>query len=300
LVSCADDSSVDREPEDQATGEFIDDSTYRVFPANADNFDIAEFRLWVPETENRVKAVLVLLGSHNFNGLGLGSTEEWRSFALREEVAILSVHFKVLDSWTGYYPDAHLGTGQALLTALQKLSEASGNNYINDLPFLLRGYSAGGVFSYSFSAFQPDRVVAFANIRGGGLNVTPDNNLKVPGLMFYGDEDLPERNERIKGIVASRRSVGGLWCLVREPHTGHYGELKEPDNLIRMLFSKALNKRLQGNHQNLTEIKEAEGWLGDQVSYETAPYNEFPGDKTMASWLLDEEFASNWKGLQEN
>ncbi len=300
LIGC-DEENNDPDPvQDQPLGEFIDENTYRVFPKKQDNFGVAEFRLWVPESNEQVRAVVILLGSYNFNGLGLAKTFEWQAFGNLENVALLGVNFKTISDVSGYYPEAHLGSGQALLNALAKLAERSGNEYIKDLPLLLRGYSAGGVFSYSFSGFKNERVLAFANIRGGGLSFTQDTNKGIPGLMIYGENDAPQRNSRIISTVEEKRSAGGNWSLLKEPGVDHYGELIKPDIFIRMLFKKVLATRLKEGSNELYALDESDGWLGDPSTLEIYPFSEFTGDKTKASWLIDEEFAKSWKDFQQD
>jgi len=300
LMAC-DGENNDPDPiQDQPLGEFIDENTYRVFPTNQDNFGVAEFRLWVPESTEKVRAVLVLLGSYNYNGLGLAKTFQWQAFGDLENIAIVGVNFKTISDVAGYYPEAHLGSGQALLNALAKLAERNGNDYLKDLPLLLRGYSAGGVFSYSFSDFKHERVLAFANIRGGSLNFTRDINSGIPGLMIYGENDAPQRNSRIISTVEEKRNEGGNWSLLKEPGVDHFGELTKPDSFIRMFFQKVLASRLTDGSNELNDLAESDGWLGDPSTLEIYPYDEFIGDKTKASWLIDEEYAKSWKAFQQD
>ena len=158
-------------------GEFLDENTYKVFAMPEDNFDVAEFRLWVPETADPIRAVAVLTHSYNSNGLGFANATFWQDFARKENIAILAVHLKNLDDSAVSYTEAHRGSGDALLKSLGILAKEGGYSYIKDLPFLMRGYSAGGVFSYSFSSFRPERMLAFANMRGGSLKFTSENNV---------------------------------------------------------------------------------------------------------------------------
>ena len=92
--SCGEDSEEMISQPETKIGEFIDENTYRVFPKKDDNFGVAEFRLWVPETSQSLKAVAVLVHSYNSNGLGFANSVYWQEFAKKENVALLAVHLK--------------------------------------------------------------------------------------------------------------------------------------------------------------------------------------------------------------
>ena len=283
--------------EQVSVGEFIDDWSYNVNPTSTSNFDIAAFRLWVPENTSNLKAILVLASSSNSNALGLADSEEWQKYAVANNLAIISVHLKSSGT-SGYYAEASGGSGKALLTALEKITERNNISAIADLPFLLRGYSAGGVFSYFFSAYKPERVIAFANIRGGGLSVTSDSNKLIPGMMLIGELDTPSRNETMKSLVQLNRNNYGLWSYVVEPKNDHFGSLKNSDELIKLFFTSVLAQRVSKQNNELLTLSESSGWLGDNVSKNLFSYNDYPGYKNLASWLITEEFANSWKDYQ--
>jgi hypothetical protein len=297
IFSCGGDSAEPELEEDVILGEFIDENTYRVFPQPSQNFEVAEFRLWLPEINGQLKAIAVLLQGHNSNGMGLSQSSLWQDFARKENLALIGVHFKS-GSYGGYYPNSEEGSGLALLTALEKLSKNAGQEYLKELPFLLRGYSAGGLFSHSFSAFRHERVLAFGNIRGGGLDLTPNINKGIPGIMFYGENDFENRNERIIEVVELKRSIGGNWCLVKEPVVDHFGRLDRTDSLLQKLFSKVLAKRLVEGSKDLLPLEETEGWLGNHSTFEIDAYENYSGNPSKASWLIDEEFARSWQKFQ--
>ncbi len=279
-------------------GEFIDETTYRVFPTDADNFQAAEFRLWIPETTDPIRAVVVLTHSYNSNGLGFAYSSYWQNFAKNENVAILAVYLGNVSTSTNSYTDADGGSGKALLKSLEILAEEKGQGYIKDLPLLMRGYSAGGVFSYSFSGFLPERMLAFANIRGGSLNPTPENNNRIPGLLFYGENDSPQSNSRIVGVIAAKRIEGANWALVMEPGMDHFGPLEGPEDMIQSFFSTVLAKRLEPGTNKIKDIAEDEGWLGSNSKLEAYSFSDYPYGKTTASWLIDEDFAKSWLVFQ--
>ena len=299
MYNCSNDSDTESAPiieEALPVGEFLDDWTFKVNPRHLDNFDIAEFRLWVPEDTSNLKAILVLSHSYNSNGLGLTLSESWRDYARDEQLGILAVHFKSLTS--GFYGEASGGSGQALIKALDTLAYKNNLGNINTLPFVMRGYSAGGVFSYNFSAFKPNRVIAFSNIRGGSIAPTGNAHRKVPGLMLIAEMDNPTRNDVIINTVLSKRIIHALWAYAIEPNETHFGSVTNSDILTRQFFSSIIAERVTENSNELLDITESTGWLGNHGSNDYYTYTNYPGDKTQASWLLNEEFAVKWKDYQ--
>jgi hypothetical protein len=298
IWACSDDSS---EPQVEVveSGEFLDEFTYRVFPKPGDNFDIAEFRLWFPEAVEGTKLILVLSHSYNSNGLGMADSKIWQEYAKAEHMAILSVHFKNLTDSGGYYALANEGSGKALLEALTVLSNKHEHGFLAELPMVLRGYSAGGVFSHSFSSFLPRRVVAFANIRGGGVQDSGEENINIPGLMFYGELDNQGRNDRIKEVVVDKRSIGGQWAVVQESQVDHFGSSEKADALIREFFSSCARKRLTEGSNELMTLSEERGWLGNNSTYEVKSFDQYAQEKEHASWLVDSDFARLWSDFQK-
>ena len=279
---------------------FLDDWTYKVYPKYGNSFDIAEFRLWVPQDINTIKAILILTHSYNSNGLGLANSKEWQEYAKEEHLAILAVYFKTFDDSSPYYAEASGGSGDALVKALEMISKKNDLSNISNLPFVMRGYSAGGVFSTNFSNFKPDRVIAFANIRGGNIDDISVNNKSIPCIMLAGEYDNQLRNKAIKNAVLSNRVAGGVWCYALEPEVDHYGNLGRSDQLVRDFFSIALDKRLDEKSIKLQSISEESGWLGNHTTKEIYPFHSYPENKNEASFLINEDFALKWKAYQLN
>ncbi len=299
LLSCGGESDDPiREPE-IAYGEFIDENTYNVNPTESDNFQIAQFRLWVPPSVEELKAVVVLTHSYNSNGLGFANSPYWQEFARIEKVAILAVYLSNFQGFINSYTDAGGGSGKAMLKSLELLSNRIGKDYIKDLPLLMRGYSAGGVFSYSFSGFLPERMLAFANIRGGGMSETSENNIQVPGLMFYAENDSQQRNFIIVDIIANKRLQNAQWALIKEPAYDHFGPLEKAEDMIQLFFSKVLAKRLDPVTNHVINLDERQGWLGSNAKLEAYDFTTYPYNKASSSWLIDEEFAQKWIEFQQ-
>jgi hypothetical protein len=64
-----------------------------------------------------LKAVLILASSYNSNGMGLAHKKDWRQYAEKENLSLLSVHLKSTPTGNSY-TDASGGSGAALLKAV--------------------------------------------------------------------------------------------------------------------------------------------------------------------------------------
>ncbi|WP_024770234.1 hypothetical protein [Aquimarina macrocephali] len=283
-------------------GKFLDDWTFHVNQQSTGGFDIAEFRLWVPDPTDvsGLKAILVITPHFNGNGLGNADSEAWQEYARNNNIGLIGVRLKTLNSIAAFdtYANAEEGSGQALLTALEAIAEKNNIPEVTTLPFLLKGYSAGGMFSYFFSAFKPDRVIAFANIRGWAIS-TKNESKDIPGLMLIAEMDTPSRGITImKQVVETNRAQNGLWSYAVEPNADHFTPLAKSDELIKLFFSSALAYRVDGTSRELLPISETSGWLGNKVSKNIFSYETYPDNKNEAVWLIDEGFANTWKDYQ--
>src|SRR6185437_12543759 len=112
----------------------------------------------------------------------------WQDFANRNDIALIGCHFadKPHDEFVENYANAGQGSGQALIEALVSFSTLSDHPELANAPLLLWGMSAGGEFNYEFTAWKPERVIAFVVNKGGiyysALLSREARN--VPGILF--------------------------------------------------------------------------------------------------------------------
>ncbi len=284
---------------------FIDDWACAVNPGNGANFDIGEFRLWVPDTSvvPQVKAILVLADGSNSNATNLTASNEWRTYAIANKLALMGVHLETQSSQTVFdnYADARNGSGEALIKALEAITEKNHIPHIATLPFLVRGYSAGGMFSYFFSAYVPKRVIAFADIRGWVIVQTIAETKNIPGLFSIGELDMPSSGQRdmTEQIIQLKRKQDGLWSYAVEPGAEHFTSLTASDSLVKLFFSSALKYRLGTASNDLLTITPSSGWLGNTDTKSVFSYGTYPGEKEKAGWLTDETFAKAWEKFQK-
>lgn len=301
FITCSDDTENTETKLDQlegrSIGEFTDDFTFKVFPKSPyNNIENAEFRLWVPENSSDLRATLVLLAGASGSALGLTELEEWRTYTEQEKLALCGVF--LTSNCVPSYTYAIGGSGQALMDAVTQIAEKNNMPEIASLPFLLRGYSAGGVFAHNFSSYQSDRTVAFSDIRGIGIGKSSSRNIEVPGLILSGELEGEDRSQYLRDIVLDKRTDNGLWSFAQEPKAEHFSDLKPSDSLIRTFFFGVLKQRIPDDAGPLKSIKRESGWLGNITGSETYPYSDYPGNASRANWLVDETFAKAWVEFQ--
>ena len=170
--------------------------------------------------------VLVPVPGANTDGRPDLSDRLWQAFASRNEIALIGCHFTDKpheESFIENYANAGQGSGQALLDVLIAFSKRSNHPELANAPLLLWGFSAGGEFNYEFTAWKPERVVAFVVNKGGIYfsALLPAAARRVPGLLFAGEQDLESRKRIISGLFALNRRAGALWAFAEEPNAGH-------------------------------------------------------------------------------
>ena len=257
--------------EPQLSGEFLNDWAYSVNPEPYDNFEVAQFGLWVPDDVTDLRALLILLHGANTSALGFENNQGWQDYANEENIGLIGVSFK-----GGSYTNPVGGSGNALLIALDSITSRNNIPEVYNLPFIMRGFSAGGVFSYNFSHWKPERVVAFVNIRGGGISVDTPENKHVPGLMLIGENDAPTRGERMINVVNTNRTIGGVWGYAIEPGAEHFSSLDASNFLAKKFFSAVLDLRVSNGTNELNDIPENSGWLGNNETKEIFLFSNYP------------------------
>ena len=102
--------------------------TFDVSLPPGENFDKAEFRLWHPEAAEVLRGVLVLVPGSNGDGRDQVEDSTWRELAEKYDLALLGVRMtdrRHEQMFIERYVDVKMGSGEALLTALDDLAEES-------------------------------------------------------------------------------------------------------------------------------------------------------------------------------
>lgn len=262
------------------------------------NFDKAEFRLWVPPSMPKVRAVLVLVPGSNGDGRPMAEDAFWQTFATKHGLAIMACRFTDTphdQSFLEDYVQVSNGSGQALLDALTALAGASKHPEIAAAPLLMWGMSAGGQVDYEFAAWKPERVIAFVVNKGGVYYsaLVPRAARNVPALLFVGEKDLDFRINTIQGLFAVNRRGGALWAYVVEPDTAH--AVGRSRDLGAMFFEDVLAMRLSGG--TLAPIADKTGFIGDLKEITFQPVATSPAPTLPTAWLPTERIARAWQAV---
>ena len=276
-------------------GTFFDDTE-----PPGDNFDEAAFRLWLPRGNASVRAIVVLMPGSNGDGRPEAADPFWQKFASDHNLALLGCQFtdKPHDQkFVEQYANASLGSGQALLDAINNLANRSKHPEIASAPLFLWGMSAGGEFNYEFAAWKPERVAAFI-VNKGGIYVsalTPAATRAVPGILFIGGKDLVFRTAIISGLFALNRRAGALWALAAQPNDAHV--VGRSRDLAAIFFEDLLPLRLDSvGSATLKALDSSLGFVGDLKSntIQFAPADA-PPESTV--WLPTLRVARAWQAL---
>jgi dienelactone hydrolase len=263
------------------------------------NYDKAQFRLWLPADSGKVRAVLVLTTGSNGDGRPMVDDAAWQSFARKNNVALVGC--QITDkpheqNFIEQYADVSKGSGQALLTALEKLAATSKHPEIANAPLLMWGMSAGGEFNYEFTAWKPERVLAFVANKGGIYYTALASQAarNVPGILFTGGNDLEFRTNTINGLFAVNRRAGALWALAEEPGVAHV--IGRSKDMGAIFFEEMLALRLD-DQGALKSISERSGFIGDLKAKTFQPMGNANAPNYPTAWLPSQKVARAWQAL---
>ncbi len=264
------------------------------------NFDNAEFRLWLPQDRGQIRATVILLPGSNGDARTEVHDTVWQEFATRHGLALLGCRFTDKphnQSFIEEYVDVSLGSGQALLDALDALAKRSNHPELSTAPLLLWGMSAGGQFNYEFVAWKPERVLAFVVNKGGiyysALLSQAARN--VPGMLFVGGKDLEFRTNTIAGLFAVNRRGGALWALADEPGAAHV--VGRSRDMALIFFEDVLPLRLPDSPSaTLRSIPETSGFIGD-LRTKTFQKQSGAAPNYPTAWLPTDRVARAWEAL---
>jgi len=278
----------------QAHSQTVDDS----IPPGA-NFDKAQFRLWTPRTNEKLRALLVLVPGSNGDGRAMAEDTVWQAFATKNRLAIIACRFTDKPHDQGYiedYVNVSRGSGQALLDAIGHFATQTGHAELSSAPLLLWGMSAGGQFDYEMAAWKPEKVAAFIVNKGGiyYTALTPRETRAIPAMLFIGGKDLEQRVHTITGLFALNRRGGALWALAEEPGVGHV--VGKSRDVSMLFFEDVLAARLNQDG-TLKALSEAAGLVGDAKTHEFGPPPAKGTPNYPSVWLVTERVAKAWKDM---
>jgi hypothetical protein len=280
-------------------------ATYDVSIAPGNNFDKAQFRLWVDDSTENFKGVLVLNPGSNSDGRENVNESAWQDFAVQHDFALVATY------WTDHphdnmviekYVEVSRGSGDALLQALKQLATDTNHRELADAPLLFWGMSAGGEYNYEFALWKPDRTIAFVVNKGGiYYSVLASKEARqVPGLFFIGENDLKFRTEVLNGIFSVNRRVGALWTLSVEPGVGH--ELGMSKEMALTYYNEIVPLRLAGTQPStsgkvdLHPLTEDIGRLGIFATLDVQAVSP-EAKKEPTAWLPTQKTGEAWQAI---
>jgi poly(3-hydroxybutyrate) depolymerase len=265
-----------------------------------ENFDKADFRMWLPPVAGPLRAVVVLVPGSNGDGRPMVADSMWQSFAVRNRVALFGVRFtdKPHDqSFIEDYINVSKGSGQVFLDVLSAMAAKGNHAELAAAPLFLWGMSAGGQFDYEFVAWKPERVAAFVVNKGGIYYsaLLPRAAREVPGLLFIGGKDLESRVATITGLFAVNRRGGALWALTEEPSVGHV--VARSKDFGAMFFEDVMALRMPEGSMGLKPLAEKDGFIGDIHAKTFAPLGDGKVPSNPTAWLPTLRTAKAWQAV---
>lgn len=284
---------------------------------SGENYDKAEFRLWVPKETDTLKGILVAIHGSNLDSRPWIDQNYWKPFienhnikanasywvdiANRHSLALLGCNItdkQHEDMYIEEYCNVKMGSGQALIEAINELSEASNHPELSKSPLAFWGISAGGQFSYEFACWKPERTITFV-LNKGGIYYTalaPKAARNVPGILYLGEKDSPFRNNIINGIFSINRRAQAQWALTVEPNAVH--EVARSLALSEIWFDEVIPLRLPEKlGGSLKPLSIQSGYLGDLNTHKYMTYDEEKAEDEPKAWLPTEKSAQAWQAV---
>ena len=187
----------------------------------------------------------------------------------------------------------------ALFLALSTAAGASGQAEIADARVLMVGLSGGAPEAAGLVSRHPERAIGLLErVPTSVTALTAPAALAVPTFVMQAEADAVVNNTEVQTTFSGNRSRGGLWALAVEPEIGHSVATSRGNAAIISWITTALTLRLPATSGDpLIALDEASGWLGNQTTLEIAPWADYAGDRTAASWLLSQSAAISWNLL---
>ena len=161
------------------------------FPNEDESFTTADFRIYISEEIDTIRGIYAYM--HGFGGDSRSIVQD----SLMQELA-KTVNFALLGvRLDNMYMDS--GIGNSLIEAKSSFAEQSNHLELIYSPLFFDGHSWGGQWSYHYTQWNPEDVIAFVTMKGGYHDTTySESVINVPGYMFVGENDS---DYRIKNLT---------------------------------------------------------------------------------------------------
>jgi hypothetical protein len=250
------------------------------------NFFGAEFQIWIPNNVTKLEGIIVRQHGAGGNGKRLAHDLQFQALAEKHRFALMSSFMKAHTDF-GQWNDPNKGSGAAFLKALDIFAQSTKHAELHSLPWILWGHSAGGHWVNLMARAHQQRVIALISRSGHGIEYT-GNDLVIPNLQMAGEKEVDYKKQWCRNLM----TTGQLRAIAIEPGVGH---ACTKSRFLTVAFIEEVLFEMKKNNQK--PLKRTAGWLGDTKTFETGPYDSFSGDKDNAYWLVNENFARQWKSF---
>jgi hypothetical protein len=270
-------------------------------------FELGDFALYIPETADVTRGVIITLGGPNTKGFASGEPMGAPIPAVEASLQALGQAIRTLASTSDL---AVLGTSRAglangpdsdqlLRDALTLGASESGRPELSSVPVILYATSGGTAQASGFTVRNPQRVAAmFLKVPAGVASVTSDAASQVPTYIVQAELDAFVNNAANAAIFEGNRAAGALWALAMEPDVPHHSLSQAQRELTISWLTTILELRLPASGSTgLGEIDESSGWLGNRVTGDATAWANYTGDRASASWLPSQATAEEWESF---
>ena len=301
--------------------------------ANPEAVNNTRFRIWLPESPQGLKSILLVsargVGFNNgADGSGIYGRGESFKFAFnpyirrvasKRSMAILCIQGQNDGGIvTDFNPE--LGHADSLLKAIHLLATRTQKPELNFVPFISFGHSLGAIFSEYIALWNPDRVAgAIVYQTNGGISapswVSPFNPpmslVKVPVLMTNGELEGPDINNNSVPFFAANSFTKAL--ALRQAgvpvhpifmRSGSHSTILPPEaKMMARFIEEVIDARIPISTVPATSpvvlytLDQTEGVLGALSGYNTfdPAISAFSqGAAPNRFWLFNNDYAQQW------
>jgi hypothetical protein len=250
------------------------------------------FHACVPKGAKKLKAAF-LISRH---GMGTIDHPVLRRFADENDIALVGI--------LGAPVQRGLCPVSLLDEHIEKLAKMTNHPELATVPVFTFGHSNGTGFATVYASRRPGRVIAWISYHSGWSWQLQFPNLeKTPGLVMHGQKDqwLDHGQEQIVKHLRGARDAPVTMML--EGNVGHGPVNPAATWEFIVEFCKAAMRVRLGEGGQLRPVVIEQGWLGEnydrvkggQQDLAIAPYDKYAGDRSIANWLPDKQFAEVWR-----
>jgi hypothetical protein len=261
-------------------------------------------KLWIPPNTAPLKGIFISgHGGGGGDSRNFARDENIRAFAMRLGFGVAGMH-----NFPGR--KAYEEGAEIFFKVLDKFASLGLHPELSNIPFVMYGSSNGGSQTYGFVNYAPEKAICFvANVSAGYVPIKPvPEAMKVPGIFIMGKFDALIGDRGInstKELISEARKNHARWAWALELK-GH--EDGASFDVYMKMVEQSVKERYPAEVNPVKEkvvlktIKEKDGWLADQNSWESGftyidSYEDYKGNKSIAGWLLNKDIAFVYRSM---